>query len=195
MNHEYIWQHLEESGWEHVRVSNDHPGWTVYDSILVREHAGCVQRGGYTLVTDKRGRALELRLMMEEAPGSMNGIHLLSEREGLWTDADGQEMPQLSGCSGFHIAWSPLPQSLAAYSMAWLTDSEKETELISIHMPDLTVSRQTFGFVRETESICNDSSVRAVSTTISGEIEDIAPSPSLLFRRLTSLSSPSQSAS
>ena len=77
---------------KHVRVITDHPGWTVFDSILVREDGGQVLRGGYTLVVDKQWRTLELRFMLESAPGSMQGIHLLSEGEGRWTDADEQHI-------------------------------------------------------------------------------------------------------
>lgn len=42
MTNELIWQHLDQPGWEHVRVQDDHPGWTVFNSIFVRHHNGQV---------------------------------------------------------------------------------------------------------------------------------------------------------
>lgn len=139
MTSELIWQHLEAPGWEHVRVITDHPGWTVFDSILVREDGGQVLRGGYTLVVDKQWRTLELRFMLESAPGSMQGIHLLSEGEGRWTDADEQHIPELDGILDVDIQWSPLTNTLPLKRLDMQEESDHDIRVAYISLPQLAL--------------------------------------------------------
>lgn len=139
MTSELIWQHLDAPGWEHVRITSDHPGWTVFDSILVREHNGQVLRGGYTLVTDKQWQTLELRLMIESAPGSMDGIHLLTEGDGRWTDANDQPIPELDGCLDVDIQWTPLTQSLPINRLRMADGKEHTIPVVHISLPSLTI--------------------------------------------------------
>ena len=139
MTSELIWQHLDQPGWEHVRVQDDHPGWTVFDSIFVRHHGGQVLRGGYTLVTDKQWRTLEVRLMVETEPGSMEGIHLLTEGDGHWMDAYEKPMPELEGCLDVDIQWSPLTNTLPVNRLPLAAGEEQELKVAYIALPQLTV--------------------------------------------------------
>lgn len=144
MTSELIWQHLNAPGWEHVRVISDHPGWTVFDSILVREHNGQVLRGGYTLVTDKEWRTLELRLMMESRPGSMEGVHLLTEGDGKWMDANEQPIPELDGCLDVDIQWTPLTHSLPINRLQTSVGDSREVDIVSILLPAMSIHRSTY---------------------------------------------------
>lgn len=139
MTSELIWQHLEAPGWEHVRVISDHPGWTVFDSILVREDSGQVLRGGYTLVVDKQWRTLELRFMLESAPGSMQGVHLISEGDGRWSDANEQHIPELDGILDVDIQWSPLTNTLPLRRLNMTEGSHHDVRLAYIALPDLAL--------------------------------------------------------
>lgn len=139
MTSELIWQHLDAAGWEHVRVIDDHPGWTVFDSILVREDKGQVLRGGYTLVVDKQWRTLELRFMLESAPGSMQGIHLLTEGDGRWTDANEQHIPELDGISDVDIQWSPLTNTLPLNRLGMSEGSHHDVRVAYIALPDIAL--------------------------------------------------------
>lgn len=140
MTTELIWQHLDAPGWEHVRVISDHPAWTVFDSVLVREHGGNVLRGGYTLVTDKQWRTLELRLMLESSPGNMEGIHLLTEGDGRWTDANEQHIPELDGCLDVDIAWTPLTNSLPINRLRLEQGEKHAIRVAHISLPDLLIA-------------------------------------------------------
>lgn len=143
MRKELMWQSLAEPGWEHVRVQDDHPGWTVFDSIFAREHNGQVLRGGYTLVIDKSWRTLELRLMVEIAPGEMTGIHLLSEGDGHWTDANEQPVLGLDGCMDVDIQWSPLTNTLPINRIPLHGTDEHEINVVFVHLPDLSLEPVT----------------------------------------------------
>lgn len=148
MTTELIWQHLDAPGWEHVRIIDDHPGWTVFDSILVRKHEDQVLRGGYTLVTDKQWRTLELRLMLESAPGAMEGIHLLTEGDGRWTDANDQHIPELDGCLDVDIEWTPLTSSLLISHTRLQAGEDHSASVIHISMPTMSMQRVTKDFRR-----------------------------------------------
>lgn len=161
MSNELIWQHLNAVGWEHVRVSSDHPGWNVYDSILVREHDGQILRGGYTLVTDKAWRTLELRLMMESSPGVMEGVHLLTEGDGHWTDANEQPMPELDGCLDVDIQWTPLTNSLPVNRLGSRLRDASEIRVAYISLPDLTVKPMSQRYRR-----INEATVSYTSPTV-----------------------------
>ena len=139
MTNELIWQHLDQPGWEHVRVQDDHPGWTVFDSIFVRHHNGQVLRGGYTLVTDKKWRTLEVRLMVETQPGSMEGIHLLTEGDGRWMDANENPMQELDGCIDVDIQWSPLTNTLPVNRLPLVKGEEHTINVAYISLPELVV--------------------------------------------------------
>lgn len=166
MTNELIWQHLDSAGWEHVRVSDDHPGWTVYDSILVREHNGQVLRGGYTLVTDKQWRTLELRLMMESSPGVMEGVHLLTEGDGRWTDSNENPMPELDGCLDVDIAWTPLTKSLPINRIPLKADEQQELRVASISLPELSIMPVDRLYERVDESHVRYSSRNGTSESI-----------------------------
>ncbi|MCA9833628.1 MAG: putative glycolipid-binding domain-containing protein [Thermomicrobiales bacterium] len=137
MTSELIWQHLDTPGWEHVRVIADHPEWTVFDSIFVRHDADRILRGGYTLVMDKAWRTLELRLMLETSPGVMDALHLLTEGDGRWTDAEGRPMPQLDGCLDVDIRWTPLTNSLPINRLGLDDGDSADITVAYISLPDL----------------------------------------------------------
>lgn len=139
MHSELIWASCENPGYEHVRIDAGHPEWTVFDSMLIREHEGEVRRGGYTLIVDNVWRALEIRLMMEEAPGRMTALHLLASGEGSWTDADGQRIPELDGCIDVDIQWSPLTNTLPIRRLHLQPAEEREVRVVYLSLPDLHI--------------------------------------------------------
>jgi uncharacterized protein len=148
MAKEIMWQSLESPGFEHVRIDDSHPGWDVYDSMFVREHEGSVRRGGYTLVLDKNFRTLEIRIMVEQSPGSMTALHLLASGDGTWTDADEQHIPELDGCIDVDIQWSPVTNTLPVRRLGLETDSEEAIPVAYIELPSLRVTRATQRYTR-----------------------------------------------
>lgn len=160
MTRELMWRSIEVPGFEHVRVDDSHPGWDVYDSMLVREHGGQVRRGGYTLILDKDFRTLEIRIMVEQEPGSMAALHLLANGDGIWTDADERRIPGLDGCIDVDIQWSPLTNSLPVRRLDLQPGEEREIEVAYIELPSLTVR----GVTQRYTSL-GDRSVRYTSET------------------------------
>lgn len=158
MAKELMWQSLEAPGFEHVRVDQSHPGWDVFDSMFVREHEGNVRRGGYTLILDKRFRTLEIRIMVEQAPGSMTALHLLASGDGTWTDADERHIPELDGCIDVDVQWTPLTNTLPVRRLDLETGSEEVITVAYIELPSLTVSR-----VRQRYTRLDDRAVRYAS--------------------------------
>lgn len=142
MTSELVWQTIDTAGWEHVRIMNDHPEWTVFDSVLVRQDGDDVKRGGYTLVVDKQWRTLELRVMIETAPGTMSALHLMTEGDGHWTDADGTPLPHLDGCIDVDIRWSPLTNTLPVNRLAIAPGGKAEITVAYIDLPELNASPQ-----------------------------------------------------
>src|SRR5699024_2888045 len=112
MKPELIWRADDAPGFEHVRVDEGHPEWTAFDSMFVREYGHTVRRGGYTLIVDKGWRVLELRLMVEEEPGSMTALHIMTSGDGRWVDADEHLIPELENCLDVDIQWTPLTNTL-----------------------------------------------------------------------------------
>jgi uncharacterized protein len=139
MTRELIWQSLDAPGFEHVRLDDGHPGWDVYDSMLVREEGGQTRRGGYTLILDKAWRTLELRIMVEQAPGSMAALHLLATGDGRWADAEERPIPALDGCIDVDIQWSPLTNTLPVRRLDLAPGAEQEIRVAYIELPSLTV--------------------------------------------------------
>lgn len=152
MTSELIWQHMDSPGWEHVRIITEHPGWTVFDSILARQDNGQVLRGGYTLVVDKQWQTLELRFMLESAPGSMQGIHLLTEGDGRWTDANEQHIPELDGIHDVDIQWSPLTNTLPLKRLDMNVGDEKDVRVAYISLPKLALQVVDQHYRRVSES-------------------------------------------
>lgn len=137
MPSEFIWDSLEHPGYEHVRVDEGYPEWTVFDSMLIREHEGDVRRGGYTLIVDKVWRTLEVRLMMEERPGQMGALHLLASGDGTWTDVDGNRIAELDGCTDVDIQWSPLTNTLPIRRLQLQPGQEQEIRVVYLSLPGL----------------------------------------------------------
>lgn len=138
---EHLWESLDEAGFEHVRVDDSHPGWTVYDSMIVRAHDGEIRRGGYTLIVDKAWNVLEIRIMAETEPGSMIAQHLLADGNGNWTDAEERVIPSLRGCIDVDIAWTPLTNTLPLRRVDLAVGEPQEIDVVYFSMPDLGISR------------------------------------------------------
>ncbi|HVL22801.1 MAG TPA: putative glycolipid-binding domain-containing protein [Thermomicrobiales bacterium] len=134
-----IWSTWDDTGYEQVRIDDGHPGWTVFDSMFVRVDDGAVRRGGYTLICDKAWRALEIRLMVEQAPGSMAARHLLATGDGRWTDADGVHLPALDGCVDIDIAWTPLTNTLPIRRLSLQPGQEEIIRVVYLPLPSLEI--------------------------------------------------------
>lgn len=160
MPSELLWQSIEAPGFEHVRIDEGHPEWTVFDSMFVREEGGEVRRGGYTLIVDQAWRTLEIRIMVEQAPGNMVAQHLLASGDGSWTDADGNPLPELDGCIDVDIQWSPLTNTLPIRRLDPPQGQESDIRVAYIALPELGVRA-----VRQTYSRVDQSSVRYQSET------------------------------
>lgn len=145
---ELIWRSEETPGFEHVRIDESHPEWTVFDSMFVREHEGEVRRGGYTLVVDKAWRTLELRIMVEQAPGSMIAQHLLASSDGSWTDADNNPIPELDGCIDVDIQWSPLTNTLPVRRLDLQQGQEVDIRVVYIGLPEFGIRPMTQTYSR-----------------------------------------------
>lgn len=139
MVHEFLWQTQRPNGWEHVRIIDDHPGWDVYDSVLIRVDGSSVRRGGYTLVLDKAWRTLEIRCLMENEPGVMQSIHLLSEGDGVWFDENEQRLPELDGCLDISIAGSPLAATIPVRRLDLRDGQDARIRAIEISLPELSM--------------------------------------------------------
>lgn len=137
MTKELMWTSVEAPGYEHVRIDEGHPEWTVFDSMFVRVHEGDVRRGGYTLIVDKAWRTLEIRLMVEHAPGQMAALHLLASGDGAWTDADGNRLPELAGCIDVDIQWSPLTNTLPVRRLGLTPGQEQDIRVAYLPLPGL----------------------------------------------------------
>jgi hypothetical protein len=151
MTNELLWRSEDDPGFEHVRVDDSHPGWDVYDSMLVRAHDGVVRRGGYTLILDKQFRTLEIRIMIEQAPRSMAALHLLANGEGTWADADERHIPDLDGCIDVDIQWSPLTNTLPVRRLDLRQGDEQDITVAYIELPGLSVRKVTQHYTRTGE--------------------------------------------
>lgn len=160
MGKEYLWRSLDNPGFEHVRVDDSHPGWDVYDSMVVREYEGEIRRGGYTLIVDKSFRTLEIRIMAEQEPGSMAALHLLASGDGTWTDQDERRIPSLDGVIDVDIQWSPLTNTLPVRRLAMKAGDEQDISVAYIELPSLTLRRVEQHYTR-----VGDTTVRYASQT------------------------------
>jgi hypothetical protein len=160
VSNEYVWRSLDHAGFEHVRVDRSHPGWDVYDSMIVREHDGEIRRGGYTLIVDKAFRMLEIRIMAEQETGSMAGLHLLASGDGTWTDGDERHIPSLDGVIDVDIQWSPLTNTLPVRRLDLREGDEHDISVAYIALPALALSR-----VRQRYTRVDDRTVRYTSET------------------------------
>jgi hypothetical protein len=132
-----MWASHEYPGYEHVRIDDGHPKWTVFDSMVVRVHDSEVRRGGYTLIVDKAWRTLEIRLMVEQSPGQMIAQHLLATGDGTWSDAEGRHLPALDGCIDIDIAWTPLTNTLPIRRLNLQPGQREDISVVFFEMPSL----------------------------------------------------------
>jgi len=160
MKPELMWRSEEVPGFEHVRIDEGHPEWTVFDSMFVREHDGTIRRGGYTLIVDKGWRVLELRLMVEQAPGSMTALHVMASGDGRWVDADQNPIPVLDGCIDIDIQWTPLTNTLPIRRLELMDDREQDIRVAYVALPDLTIQPVSQWYTR-----VDDGTVRYRSET------------------------------
>lgn len=166
MKPELMWHSVDVPGFEHVRVDEGHPEWTVFDSMLVREHEGTIRRGGYTLIVDKAWRVLELRLMVEQAPGSMTALHVMASGDGRWVDADQRPLPELDGCVDIDIQWTPLTNTLPVRRLDLPVGEEQEIRVAYVSLPDLIIRPMAQHYTR-----IDDSTVRYRSETMPNGVE------------------------
>jgi uncharacterized protein len=183
---ELMWASHENPGYEHVRIDDGHQEWTLFDSMVVRVHDGEVRRGGYTLIVDKAWRTLEIRLMVEQAPGSMVAQHLLATGDGQWTDADGRHLPELDGCIDIDISWTPLTNTLPIRRLKVHPGEQEDIRVVFFEMPSLAfdVWKQRYTGLETNkvryESLGRDGFMRELRLDDEGFIVDYPD----LFRRI-----------
>lgn len=146
---EYLWRSTAGFGIEHIRVTDDHPEWTVIDSMLIRIHDHRIYRGGFTLVVDKKWKTLELRAMMENEPGQMMAVHLLADGKGNWTDADGRAISRFDGIFDVDIPWSAVSSSQVIHRVTLAPGDDRPVRVVHLDLPSLELSVQRHTYTRQ----------------------------------------------
>jgi hypothetical protein len=153
--------------------------------MFVREHKGQVRRGGYTLIVDKAWRTLEIRIMVEQAPGSMIARHLLASGDGTWTDAGNNPIPELDGCIDVDIQWSPLTNTLPVRRLDLQPGQGADIRVVYIALPEFGIRpmAQTYSRV-DASTVRYESETRSFVRDLGVDREGFVIDYPGLFRRM-----------
>lgn len=126
------WSDWDGTGLEHLSLARAGTG-TVVDSLVIGARGGIPYGLRYRLKIDPQWRVHEV--LAERVGGP--GLHILSDGQGAWTQADGRALPRLDGCIDVDIAATPFTNTLPIRRLALQEGQVQEVRVAYVPLPDL----------------------------------------------------------
>jgi uncharacterized protein len=142
MNLQAVWTPWDGRGLEHLRLRVEESGIEA-DGVVIGEEDGVVFRARYVIRCDPGWRTRE---MIVDPLDGRNPLHLDSDGEGNWSDASGQSIPELEGCTDVDLSATPFTNTLPIRRLDLGEGGSSEIAVVYVNAPDmrLDVSRQRY---------------------------------------------------
>ncbi len=132
-----VWRPSAGIGYEHLKVKEEH-NQIIIDSIVIGSHNhNGIFRMKYDIALDKSWvvRAVNMRYLGE---GEDQGLSLSSDGRGIWKDAEGQVISELSGCIDIDISCTPFTNTLPINRLSYEPLQQQEIQVVYISAANLT---------------------------------------------------------
>ena len=149
MEREAMWVSFDEQKFEHLRLLSNQEGISA-DGLIIHLNQNNSFRLRYRIHCDASWhvRKVELYRLDESA----HSLVLNSDGKGRWTNAQGEIIASLNGCSDVDIFYSPFTNTLAIRRLALEKGEPADIRVAYINVPDFDVSavQQRYTFLDTT---------------------------------------------
>jgi hypothetical protein len=148
MNFEAMWAPGEGRGLEHLRLRVEESGIEA-DGVVIGEEDAVAFRARYVIRCDPLWRTREV--VVDPLDGR-RPLHLRSDGEGTWSDASGQGIPELQGCTDVDLSATPFTNTLPIRRLDLGEGGSSEIGVAYVEVPEmrLDVSRQRYTCLEST---------------------------------------------
>lgn len=140
MNKTVWWSSLEETGLEHLRVSQIGDHIIIAESVVLKLEDGKPFELSYHIRTDSWWRFREVELILR-ANETMQNIRLFADGAGNWTDSKGNGLPEFSGCFDIDISATPFTNTLPVKRTALRIGEATDISVVYFLIPEMRVER------------------------------------------------------
>lgn len=122
------WKSLEGSGLDHLTLTFQDDGLIVARGAVIGDRGGAPYGVFYRLNLDPAWRVREVAI----GTTAGQGLHLLSDGQGRWSNGVGENLAQFDGCMDVDLAGTPFTNTLPIRRMAWNTGDRAEFSMVYI---------------------------------------------------------------
>ncbi len=129
-----LWTPLQETGLEHLHLTENETG-VVADSLMLGIEHATPFRLRYQVWIDSAWHVRECRLLVNEE----KSLHLYADGQGHWTDDAGAALTDLDGCLDIDISHTPFTNTLPMRRLQLTAGESTNILVVYITVPDLSV--------------------------------------------------------
>jgi uncharacterized protein len=139
---EAMWTPWDGRGLEHLRLRIGEGGIDA-DGVVIGEEDGVAFRARYVIRCDPGWRTRE---MIVDPLDGRDSLHLRSDGKGNWSDASGESLPELEGCSDVDLSATPFTNTLPIRRLDLREEESSAIVAVFVDVPGmrLDASRQRY---------------------------------------------------
>ena len=139
MNTQIWWSSLDETGLEHLKISQN-DAHIIAESVVLKLEGGKPFELTYRIRTDSWWRMREVELTLR-ANGTMQDIQVFADGAGNWSDSVGNELPEYSGCLEIDISATPFTNTLPVKRSALKIGETLDISVVYFLIPEMSIQR------------------------------------------------------
>lgn len=139
MNKQIWWSSLEETGLEHLKISQD-AALMIAESVVLKLADGKPFELSYWIETDSSWRVREVDLTLM-ANGTTQNFQFFADGAGNWRDHADDELPEFSGCLDIDISATPFTNTLPVKRGALRIGETLDISVVYFLIPEMSVQR------------------------------------------------------
>ncbi|MDX6806712.1 putative glycolipid-binding domain-containing protein [Terrihabitans rhizophilus] len=175
------WRSLEGTGLDHVTLTPGE-GRVVARGTVIGERGGTPYGVFYRVDLDAEWRTREVAIGTAEG----QGLHLLSDGAGHWSNGVGEHLAHLDGCVDVDLAGTPFTNTLPIMRHAWEQGERAEFRMLYIPFDSFvpSVDAQVYTCIERGRRFLYEAADRSFSAEIAVDADGLVTDYPPLFTRM-----------
>jgi len=175
------WQSLEGPGLDHLTLSFEE-GRVVARGTVIGARGGMPYGVFYRVDCDDRWRVREVAI----GTAGGQGLHLLSDGNGNWTNGVGEALERFRGCLDVDLAGTPFTNTLPIRRLAWQSGTRAELAMLYIPFDSFVplVDAQVYTCIEPGRSFLYEAADRSFSAELTVDETGLVTEYPPLFTRI-----------
>lgn len=176
------WRSLESEGLDHLNVTFQDDGLIVARGAVIGDRGGRPYGVFYRLNMDPAWRVREVAI----GTTSGQGLHLLSDGQGRWSNGVGENLAQFDGCLDVDLAGTPFTNTLPIRRHAWNAGERAAFSMVYVPFDSFVpmLDRQVYTCREPGRTFLYEAGDRSFSARITVDADGLVTDYQNLFQRV-----------